>query len=273
VTPLHPDIARAAHARWPDRAPVWAEALPVELAEVCAALSVTPTGVRFSARSAHVVEATTSAGARLILRSSPDPDAVHQAAVLDQLARVGLAPTVHLLRNTATSTWTAMDAVEPGTSLAEQEPRPRDLANVATMLRTLADEHGAPPVPSIAPWLRARLTDPPADDQPPHRGPEPAAVREAAIVILDELAADMPAGLCHADLSSPNVLHGRGRLWFIDPRGMNGDAAYDVAVLALKLSDDHLDTARALARSIALSSGTDPDRAEAWVTVADAATV
>jgi len=92
-------------------------------------------------------------------------------------------------------------------------------------------------------------------------------------VILDELAADMPAGLCHADLSSPNVLHGRGRLWFIDPRGMNGDAAYDVAVLALKLSDDHLDTARALARSIALSSGTDPDRAEAWVTVADAATV
>lgn len=141
------------------------------------------------------------------------------------------------------------------------------------MLRTLADEVDVPSVPSIVPWLRARLTYPPADDQPPHRGPESAAVREAASVVLHELAADMLAGLCHADLSPPNVLHGNSRLWFIDPRGMNGEAAYDIAVLALKLSDDHLDTARALARSIALSSGTDPDRADAWVTVADAATV
>ncbi|MCM3848599.1 aminoglycoside phosphotransferase family protein [Pseudonocardia sp. DR1-2] len=273
MTPLHPDIARAAHARWPDRAPAWIEALPAELAEVCAALSVTPTGRTFSARSAHVVEATTGAGTRLVLRSSADPDAVHQAAVLDQLARAGLAPAVHLLRDTPTSTWTAMDAVEPGASFAEQEPRPRDLAGIAAMLRTLSNEEGAHSVPSIVPWLRARLSDPPADDQPPHRGPEPAVVREAASVVLDELAAEMLAGLCHADLSPPNVLHGNSRLWFIDPRGMNGEAAYDVAVLALKLSDDHLDTARALARSIALSSGTDPDRADAWVTVVDAATV
>lgn len=273
MTPLHPEVARAALKRWPDRAPAWIQALPVELTEVCAALSVTPTGTTFSARSAHVIEATTSTGTRLILRSSPDPDALHQAAVLDQLSRAGLTPAVHLLRNTPTSTWTAMDAVEPGASLAEQEPRPRDLADVATMLRTLADEDGAPSVPSIVPWLRARLTNPPADDQPPHRGPESTAVREAASVVLDDLAADMLAGLCHADLSPPNVLHGRSRLWFIDPRGMNGEAAYDIAVLALKLSDDHLDTARALARSIALSSGTDPDRADAWVTVADAATV
>ena len=273
MTPLHPEIARAAHARWPDRAPAWIEALPVELAEVCAALSVTPTGRTFSARSAHVAEATTSTGARLILRSSPDPDAVHQAAVLDQLARAGLAPAVHLQQNTATSTWTAMDAVEPGASLAEQDPRPRDLADVATMLRTLVDKDGAPSVPSIVPWLRARLTNPPADDQPAHRGPESAATRESASVVLDQLAIDVPAGLCHADLSPPNVLRGRSRLWFIDPRGMSGEAVYDIAVLALKLSDDHLDTARALARSIALSSNTDPERADAWVTVVDAATV
>jgi len=273
VIPLRPNIARAAHARWPDRAPAWVQALPIELSEVCAELSVTPTGRTFSARSAHVVEATTSTGAQLILRSSPDPDAVHQAAVLDHLARAGLAPAVHLLQNTATSTWTAMDAVEPGASFAEQEPQPRDLAGAAAMLGILADEGGAPSVPSIVPWLRTRLTDPPADDQPPHRGPEPAKVRESASLVLDQLATDMTVGLCHADLSPPNVLHGNSRLWFIDPRGMNGEGAYDVAVLALKLSDDHLDTARALARSIALSSGVSPNRADAWVTVADAATV
>lgn len=255
MTPLHPDVARAVHARWPDRASAWVEGLPVELAEVCAALSVTPTGTTFSAGSAHVVEATTSAGARVVLRSSPDPDAVHQAAVLEQLARAGLAPAVHLLRNTPTSTWSALDAVEPGASFAEREPRPRDLEGAAAMLRTLADEDGVPSVPSMVPWLRARLTDP------------------AAGVVLDQLATDVPAGLCHADLSPPHVLHGRGRLWFVGPRGMNGEAAYDVAVLALKLSYDDVETARLLGRSIARSAGVDADRAAAWVTVADAAAV
>lgn len=273
MTTLRPDVAQTAHARWPDLAPAWTDALPDELADVCAALAVTPTGRTFPARSAHVVEATSSSGARLVLRSSPDPHAVHQAAVLDRLAHAGLAPVVHLLRQTATGMWTAMDVVEPGTSFAEQEPKPSDLAGVATMLRTLSVEDGLPSAPSIVPWLRARLTDPPSDDQPPHRRPEPAAVRQAATVVLDQLAADMPDALCHADLSPPNVLHGGSQLWFIDPRGMSGEAAYDIAVLALKLSNDHLDTARALARSIALSSGNDPERADSWVTVADAATV
>ncbi|MEU4377807.1 phosphotransferase [Pseudonocardia alni] len=209
----------------------------------------------------------------MILRSSPDPDAVHQAAVLEHLARADLAPAVHLVWHTEASTWTAMDAVTPGASFAEREPRPRDLAAVATMLHALSTENGPLSVPSILPWLRARLTDPPVDDQPPHRGAEPAAVRHAAIAVLDQLADGEPAGLCHADLSPPNVLHGQSRLWLIDPRGMNGEAAYDLAVLALKLSYDDLDTARALARSIAMSSQNDPDRADAWVTVADAATV
>ncbi|MEV1291949.1 phosphotransferase [Pseudonocardia sp. NPDC049635] len=273
MTTLRPDVARAAYARWPDLAPAWTDALSGELADVCAALSVTPTGRTFPARSAHVIEATTGSGARLVLRSTPDPHAVHQAAVLARLAQAGLAPAVHLVRQTVTGVWTAMDIVEPGTSFAEREPKPRDLASIATMLRTLSTEQAPPSVPSIMGWLRTRLTDPPADDQPPHRGPEPAAVRQTATLVLDQLATHMPAALCHADLSPPNLLHGNSRLWFIDPRGMSGEAAYDIAVLALKLSDDQLDTARALARSIALSSGTDPDRAEAWVSVADAATV
>ena len=273
MTTLSPAVADAAHSRWPDRAAAWIDALPNELIEVCDSLAVTLTGRTFSARSAHVIEATTDSGARLVLRSSPDPDAAHQAAVLERLAAVDLAPAVHLVRHTEASTWTAMDAISPGASLAEQEPTPSDLAAVTTMLRTLSAEDGPSSVPSIVPWLRARLTAPPADDQPPHRGPEPEPVRHDAIAILDQLADESEAGLCHADLSPPNVLHDGSRLWFIDPRGMNGEAPYDIAVLALKLSYDHLDTARALARSIAMASESDPDRADAWVIVSDAATV
>lgn len=273
MTSLRPAVADSARSRWPDHANAWIDALPRELAEICGLLDVTPTGQTFPARSAYVVEATTTTGARVILRSSPDPHAVNQTAVLEQLARLDLAPTVQLLQHTETATWTVMDAVSPGQSLAEREPSPSDLPAIATMLGTLSAENGPPSVPSIVPWLRARLTDPPVDDQPTHRGPQPEAVRQAAIEVLDQLAADATAGLCHGDLSPPNVLHGGSRLWFIDPRGMNGEAAYDIAVLALKLSYDHLDTARALARSIAMTSAVDPERASAWVTVADAATV
>ena len=163
--------------------------------------------------------------------------------------------------------------ISPGISLAEQEPTPSQLAGVTAMMGVLRSGSGPASAPSIVPWLRARLTDPPADDQPPHRGPASEEQRRAGLDMLDQLANDLGRDLCHGDLSPPNVLHGGRRLWLIDPRGMNGEAAYDIAVLALKLSDDHLDTARALARSIALTSGADPDRAEAWVTVADAATV
>lgn len=259
MTPLSPAVADAARSRWPDRATAWIDALPRELAEVCDSLGVTPTGETFPARSAHLVEAATPTGAQVILRSSADPDAVHQAAVLEQLARLDLAPAVHLVHHTEAGTWTATDPVTPGQSLAEREPRPSDLAAITTMLRTLSAEDGPPSVPSVVPWLRARLTDPPA-------------VRHAAIEVLDQLAADAPAGLCHGDLSPPHVLHGSSRLWLVAPRGMNGETAYDIAVLALGLSYDHLDTARALARSIAMASAVDPDRASAWVTVADAAT-
>lgn len=273
MTSLSPAVADAVRCRWPDRASVWIESLPNELAEVCAALAVTPTGRTFSARSAHVIEATSRSGTLLILRSSPDPAAAHQAAVSERLAALDLAPALHLVSNTPTSTWTAMDAISPGTSLVEQEPTPSQLARVTEMLGVLRSGSGPASAPGIVPWLHARLTEPPADDQPPHRGPAAEEQRRAGLDMLDQLADDLRPGLCHGDLSPPNVLHGGRRLWFIDPRGMNGEAAYDIAVLALKLSYDDLDTARALARSIALGSGDDPDRAAGWTVVADAATV
>ncbi len=78
---------------------------------------------------------------------------------------------------------------------------------------------------------------------------------------------------CATAISPSNVLRGRARLWFIDPRGVNGEAAYDIAVLALKASCDNLDAARVLADPLARRSGIDPDRAAAWTTITDAATV
>lgn len=274
MSAVAPAVADAVRARWPQRGPAWLDALPAELHTLCRDLDLTPTGRTFPARFAHVVETTTRSGARVVLRSSPDPDAVHQAAVLEHLARIDLAPAVHAVRHTPAATWTAMDAIAPGTSLAEDDVTGSDWASAGTMLRALSAETSGPPtVPSIVPWLRARLAAPPVDDQPSHRGPAPAGVRRTASIVLDQLAQQTPGALCHGDLSPSNVLRGPSRLWLIDPRGMNGEPAYDIGVIALKASRDDVTQAHVLATRLALHSDNDPERAAAWVTIADAATV
>ncbi|WP_139318878.1 MULTISPECIES: hypothetical protein [unclassified Pseudonocardia] len=83
------------------------------------------------------------------------------------------------------------------------------------------------------------------------------------------LAGDLRLGHCLGDVA-PNVLHGGRRLVLVDPREMNGETAYDIAVPALELNCDDLDTARAA--SIVLGNGDDPDRPAAWAVVADAST-
>ncbi|PKW14837.1 streptomycin 6-kinase [Saccharopolyspora spinosa] len=64
---------------------------------------------------------------------------------------------------------------------------------------------------------------------------------------------------------------GADRLWLIDPRGVNGEPAYDVAVVALKACLDDPAPAVAVARSLAASTGAAPERAARWVPNASAA--
>ena len=65
----------------------------------------------------------------------------------------------------------------------------------------------------------------------------------------------------------------RPRVLLIDPRGMRGEVAYDIAVFSLKLSSYDLEAARELCRQLAAQSGVDSERAIAWITVARAARV
>lgn len=71
-TPGAGGLADAARSRWPERAAAWIDALPRESADVCDALS---------ARSACVIETTTSTGARVALG---DADAL-TLIVLDEI--------------------------------------------------------------------------------------------------------------------------------------------------------------------------------------------
>lgn len=270
---LAAEVDTAVRTRWQQRGTAWAEALTVELDDLCAALAVTPRRT-YAARFAFVVQAATATGAALVLRSSPDPDAEHQAAVLRRLAEVGLAPHLQAVETTPTATWTVSDAIDPGTTLRDATPEQRDGADVLAVLRTLAaDNDGPEDVPDLMPWIRSRLTTPPLDDLPPGGGAAPEHERRAGLDLLDGLPPPPAARLCHGDLSPGNALIGRERLWLIDPRGINGEPAYDIAVAALKASNDDPVQARPAAVALADAAGADPARTARWVPIASAARV
>jgi streptomycin 6-kinase len=141
------------------------------------------------------------------------------------------------------------------------------------MLRPLAGQPvpgaGLPP---ISDWLRDRLTAEALADVPIGERVASEAERKSALRVLDALVMDEIKGLCHGDASPWNVLTGEeGGFYLVDPRGMAGEVAYDVAVIALKAAA-HVPPLTGAAE-LAEHAGVDPNRACAWVEVASAARV
>jgi streptomycin 6-kinase len=89
-------------------------------------------------------------------------------------------------------------------------------------------------LPSISDWLRSRLNADALTDVPVGESVAPEVQRIEALAVLDDLAAHEEKGLCHGDASPWDVLAGQeGYFYLVDPRGMAGEVAYDVAVIAL----------------------------------------
>jgi len=127
-------------------------------------------------------------------------------------------------------------------------------------------------LPLIHDWLRGRLEADAVTELPPGRDIAPLSQRREALSVLAQLSPDGNDGLCHGDVSARNVLTGKGgRLFLVNPRGLSGDAAYDVAVAALKAMVRGAPSS--VASHLANSVGVDPDRVRAWMIVADAARV
>jgi len=100
----------------------------------------------------------------------------------------------------------------------------------------------------------------------------PTRPQPCALAILDDLAEDTTPQLCHGDTSPWNILALGHDTWvLIDPRGVSGEVAYDVAVLALKLARGR--SAAFITAPLAGAVGVDPERVHAWALIADAARV
>ncbi|GGM51039.1 aminoglycoside phosphotransferase family protein [Dactylosporangium sucinum] len=265
------DVVVGVERRWPERARRWADAAPIELREICDMYDAKPRTV-MRARYGFVVAADSPNGG-LVIRSSPDPDAWTQADVAIALADLGVAPAIHETIVSITSLWTVMEELRPGTPLALTDRSTVDLdalaAPFAAMRNQLAPKPG---MPSVFDWLRNRLEDDNLTELPVWREPAPIEERRDALRILDELVRDAEPALCHGDASTWNVLTSDAAGWkLVDPRGVSGEVAYDLAVVSLKLRSE-LSPATA-GQQLAAAAGVDRDRVLAWIDTAEAARV
>ncbi len=266
-----PTVLSAVQARWPERTRDWPTRVEAELLELCERYEAKPRHV-LSARYGFVVAADTTADG-IVFRCSPDPHGPTQAEVACALAKLDAGPAVHEKIITDEGTWTVLDEVRPGTPLAMT-----DLSTVSldALAIPLAAINGQPTpllgMPSILDWLRIRLEDDELADLAPGTSVAPIGVRRVAIDVLGELATDATPGLCHGDASMWNVLaNGHSDWLLIDPRGMTGEISYDIAVLAFKIARQQ--SPALIAARLAQAIGVDPERVQAWVTVASAARV
>jgi streptomycin 6-kinase len=271
-TPRVPaDVIAGVKQRWPDRAAAWASHIEAELHDLCTRHHATPRRV-LPARYGFVVAADSPHGP-IILRSSPDPHGPEQAAVAVALANLDIAPAVYETVTTDHGTWTILDQVLPGTPLADADP---SSVTLDALVSPLAAMNGQPPpipgMPSIIDWLRDRLEDDHLTELPPGHTIALAEERCSALRVLDELADEHTPGLCHGDASTWNILANGSAGWkLIDPRGMTGETAYDVAVLAVKVAPRlPLRNAMPLLTDI---SGTEMERVKAWMIIAKTARV
>ncbi|MGK5553976.1 phosphotransferase [Actinomadura kijaniata] len=261
-------VAEGVRIRWPDRGSTWLATVEAEFKEICARYAATPVTV-LSARYGFVVEVRAK-NTSLVIRSSPDPAGAYQAAVSQALAKLGVGPQIYEVAVKPTGTWTIAERIVPGTPV---RGRPVTLDELVALLSPIRAA-GAPAagMPALVDWLQTRLEDDALSDRAPGTSVASEYERAEALSILADLATTPMNRLCHGDASAGNILTAEGgRLVFIDPRGVQGEVAYDVAVAAMKTTShkEQRNRATALARQIGVSA----DRVVAWLTVAVAARV
>ncbi|GAA2562070.1 hypothetical protein GCM10010435_37510 [Winogradskya consettensis] len=257
--------------RWPEVAGSWAEHAGIELQSLCQQYQAVPREV-LPARYGFVIAAESPTGP-LVLRSTPDPHGPDQAAVAAALANLTISPYVYESNTTDHGTWTVLDRVSPGTALYETDMATIDLRKLFEPLAAMS--HQPTPrdgMPSIIDWLRSRLEDDHLEDRRLGTAVAPLEERQHALDLLSELATDHSPRLCHGDASLGNVIaDGRSGWKYIDPRGISGESAYDVAVLGLRIA--RVRTSAGLVDQIAAFANASAIRVHSWMTVANAARV
>lgn len=225
--PFRQRIARAFGAE----GAAWLERLPGLVAELAERwqLTVQPP---FALSYNYVAPVTRADGAEAVLKLGvPHPELATEMAALERYAGRGLVRLLELDRERSAM---LLERIRPGTPLTQlaaqdDEEATRIAARLMRQLRLpTPPEH---PFPSLERWLRgirdlrARFAG--------GTGPLPARLVEQAEAYRDELLASPgPPVVLHADLHHDNILQTGENSWrAIDPKGVVGEAAYEVGTL------------------------------------------
>jgi hypothetical protein len=271
--------ARAVELLGPTAAHRWCRSTAAALARCADEWGLTPLEPVLSGRGGVLWRAVSAGGAEVALKA-PFTAAAQHFAAQQQMAALGLGPTVaHRddAAGVAAFEWLPAAPLAAPVSadvvavVADRLAALAALAPDAPPLTPGAPDDPAAPV-SLVSWLRSRLEVDPIDVAP---GSSRCSDAERAGAL--ELLASLPdgAGFCHGDLNPANVLVScRGDVWLVDARGVCGDVCYDLAVFVAKARRDvPLGDRLAAVSRTAAAAGFDVDRCRAWLCVAVAARV
>lgn len=192
-------------------------------------------------------------------------------AEIDLLRAYAGRPAVRLLASDTERGIALLERIEPGTTLVELASEDDDLRAVEAAA-DLMDQLRMPPdtVPWIEPvgeWLEVF-------DRIATREPYAAVadmIADARAVARELLESSPEVYLLHADLHHQNILLAKDRGWLaIDPMGVVGEPAVEIAVFVRNLWQDHhkrIDPAATMRRRIQAFCdllGLDRGRAEGW---------
>lgn len=247
----------------------WIEGLPARVAGLARDWGLA-VGVPFEPLSYnYVAPAVREDGSSAVLKVGfPARELMTEIAALALFDGRGMVRLLALDRNRGAM---LLERLEPGTALTYlgDEERAMTIA-VGLMRRYWQPMPGEHPFPTVADWaagfgrMRERFGG--------GTGPLPAERVAAAEGLFEELlaSAGLPA-LLHGDLHHGNVLAAEREPWLgIDPKGLVGEPAYDVAVMlrdnmgpVLSAADPRAAMRRRIDQ-LADESGFDRERLRAW---------
>lgn len=226
-TPLPASFTHTITSLYGAAGAAWLARLPA-LLDACArrwALTLAPPFAQLSYN--YVAPATRADGTALVLKAGvPNPELQTEIAALQIYEGRG---SVRLLDADPALGVLLLERLTPGTTLAQvRDDAAATLVAAQLMRRLWRPLPAGHPFPTVAKWagglgrLRQRFDG--------GTGPLPAALVERAERLFADLLASQAAPmLLHGDLHHANILTAEREQWLaIDPKGLAGEAAYEV---------------------------------------------
>lgn len=265
VPTLDEQLRRRLGRRFGSAIELWLDQLPLVLTGLAAAWDIELDGLIQGGSMSVVIRCRAADGRRAVLKISPD-----RQRVVDEAAALAAWRTEHVpavLAVDANVGALLMEAIEPGTTLAESgtSPRAETLALLMTSLHDHAhDSSHRPLADRIDQLFESGLKN--YDRRPDLAAVVPPELYEQGRRrALDMAARPCETVLLHGDLTPVNVLDGgeaRG-LVAIDPAACSGDPAFDAVDLVLWRAQD-LQTIVMRAEQLGSAMGVEAERLVQW---------